>query len=84
MNSLVTGKINIDNPDGAKLAQELGVLEQGIPNVQLFAGRVRETIMAGDILAYKQLSKKVRTHMNALTRRDDGFFLKQSTAFLGA
>jgi thioredoxin-like negative regulator of GroEL len=84
MKSLVLGKVNIDIPEGAKLADKLGVLEQGIPNVQLFAGSMRETIMAGDLLSPKQISKKVRQHMNALTRRDDGFYLKQATAYLGA
>jgi thioredoxin-like negative regulator of GroEL len=35
--SMKTGKINIDNKDGLKIAEKLGVLEEGIPNVQLLA-----------------------------------------------
>merc|ERR1719198_2632352 len=31
-----TFKVNIDKPGGQALAEELGVLENGIPNVQLF------------------------------------------------
>ena len=33
--SMKTGKINIDNKEGLKIAQKLGVLDEGIPNVQL-------------------------------------------------
>lgn len=35
--SIKTGKINIDNKDGLKIAEKLGVLDEGIPNVQLMA-----------------------------------------------
>ena len=31
-----TGKINIDQKEGMKLAEELGVLSEGIPNVRVF------------------------------------------------
>merc|ERR1719453_2963821 len=33
-----TYKVSIDKPDGVALAQDLGVLEKGIPNVQLYLG----------------------------------------------
>lgn len=34
--AIATGKINIDNKAGLKIAEELGVLEDGVPHVRLF------------------------------------------------
>ena len=34
--SILSGKINIDKKDGMKLAEQLGVLEDGVPHVKLF------------------------------------------------
>lgn len=36
--SLSCGKINIDDKFGTALAQKLGVLDQGLPNIQLITG----------------------------------------------
>jgi thioredoxin-like negative regulator of GroEL len=36
MKSIATAKINIDNKGGMEIAKELGVLEEGIPNIRLF------------------------------------------------
>ena len=41
------GKVNIDTPAGMELAQELGVLEEGLPHVKLFAGKLRSTTSCG-------------------------------------
>jgi hypothetical protein len=40
---LFTGKINIDDQAGMKLADSLGVLEEGLPNIRLFASRDKGT-----------------------------------------
>jgi thiol-disulfide isomerase/thioredoxin len=34
---IVTGKISIDNKAGLKVAEELGVLEDGVPHVRMFS-----------------------------------------------
>jgi hypothetical protein len=34
--AIATGKINIDNKAGLKIAEELGVLDDGVPHVRLF------------------------------------------------
>ena len=39
--------------------------------------------MAGELITYKQLTKKIKQVTSSLTRRDDGFFLKQAPAYLG-
>lgn len=37
--SISTGKVNIDKKENMKLAQDLGVLDEGLPNVRLFHRR---------------------------------------------
>ena len=42
------GRINIDKKEGLKLAQNVGVLDNGIPNIQLMKGKTQDiTIMRG-------------------------------------
>lgn len=36
LKSFKTGKINIDTKEGVALAQRLGVLDEGIPNIQFY------------------------------------------------
>eukprot|EP01041_Mallomonas_annulata_P001444 gene1444-2780_t len=79
LKSIATGKINIDDKAGMNIAKKLGVLEQGLPNIQLFKGNGKSvTILAGDDASPKQLLSKIKTHVKDLTRRDDGFYLKNS------
>ena len=80
--SMVTAKINIDTPEGLRIAQDLKVLDEGIPSVQLFASSSRETMMAGDILPHKALMKKIKSSTSHLSRRDDGLLIKQAPAFI--
>jgi thioredoxin-like negative regulator of GroEL len=37
--AIATGKINIDNKAGLKIAEELGVLDDGVPHVRLFKAK---------------------------------------------
>jgi thiol-disulfide isomerase/thioredoxin len=39
LKSIKNGKINIDSSEGMKLAQKLGVLDEGIPNIQFYSKR---------------------------------------------
>lgn len=96
--------MNIDTPEGMKIAQEQGIslplplplplslttyliykgiLDEGIPSVQLYASSKRETLMAGDLITHKLLMKKIKQSTSHLTRRDDGIFAKHVPAFLG-
>jgi len=46
-----TGKVSIDNETGLNLAKSLGVLDQGLPNIQLFKDRGKEnglSVLAGN------------------------------------
>jgi hypothetical protein len=36
---LPVGKINIDEQNGMKLAESLGVLDEGLPNIRLFTAK---------------------------------------------
>jgi len=51
--SIVTGKIDIDSKEGMQLAKRLGVLDQGIPNVQLYYSKNKPgiSILAGKIFS---------------------------------
>lgn len=43
-----SGKVNIDVAENLRLAEKLGVLDEGVPNIQLFASKKkRDTIMSG-------------------------------------
>ena len=46
---MVTGKIDIDTKSGMSVAQKLGVLEKGIPNIQLYSSKTKPgiTILSG-------------------------------------
>jgi thiol-disulfide isomerase/thioredoxin len=37
LKSIATTKVNIDTKEGMEIAKELGVLEEGIPNLRLFS-----------------------------------------------
>jgi thiol-disulfide isomerase/thioredoxin len=75
---VATGKINIDKAEGSDLAEKLGVLDEGLPNIRLFGGSPSGvSIFKGDgegtvtaILA------KIRQNLTRLTKRDDGYFVK--------
>jgi hypothetical protein len=61
-----------------KIAQNMNVLDAGIPAVVMFSkeGGEMENIMAGDLLSYEAIMKKVKNNTHHLERSKDGFFLK--------
>jgi len=74
--SAIVAKIDIDNPDGLAIAQSTGALEQGIPAVAVFASKTSHFVMGGELKTKKQLLAEVRSKVGGLSRRDDGFYIK--------
>jgi len=73
-----TAHVYIDDADGQKIAEKLGVLEAGIPNVQLYTTSQPKTIMAGEVKTSKFLRKKIAPLVKGLKKRDsDGVFIKK-------
>lgn len=75
--TVATAKINIDDKEGMAIAQSLGVLEEGIPNVSLFATKSRQAIVKGDVIPAKQVIQLVNKFTSGLDHRDDGALLRQ-------
>jgi thiol-disulfide isomerase/thioredoxin len=71
-----TAHVMIDSPEGNKLATKLGVLEAGIPNVQLYTTEKPVTLLAGDVSTAKKLRKQIFSKVKQLTKDDSGVFLK--------
>eukprot|EP00602_Paraphysomonas_sp_CaronLab_P001234 CAMPEP_0185022588 /NCGR_PEP_ID=MMETSP1103-20130426/5287_1 /TAXON_ID=36769 /ORGANISM="Paraphysomonas bandaiensis, Strain Caron Lab Isolate" /LENGTH=116 /DNA_ID=CAMNT_0027554715 /DNA_START=128 /DNA_END=478 /DNA_ORIENTATION=- len=75
--SLKTGKINIDDKDGLAVAQKLGVLDEGIPNVQLYASKgTSVSIVKGEVVSEKTVMRELKSRVRGLSRSDDGFYMK--------
>ncbi len=80
MKSILTGKVNIDETEGAALAKKLGVLDEGLPNIRLF-NKVGDSkgvsIMNGDsMLTAKAIMSNVRNNVLGYKKRDDGYMIK--------
>mmetsp|Transcript_7771 Transcript_7771/g.13084 ORF Transcript_7771/g.13084 Transcript_7771/m.13084 type:complete len:142 (-) Transcript_7771:155-580(-) len=74
--SIESGKINIDSKEGLAVAQRLGVLDEGLPNIRLFDAQQSSSIMAGDAKPAKELMALLKKKIKGLSRRDDGYYLK--------
>ena len=81
LKSIATAKVNIDTPEGMKIAQsQKGLLEDGIPAVRLFASKssVSVGIVKGEVKKSKEVVAAIRAKVSHLNRRDDGMFLKSA------
>ena len=79
MKRINTGQVNIDEPNGMKIAQKLGALEKGIPHVMLFhLGGVSKgkTLLAGEIKAAKFIQTAVRDMLTEHHIDEDGIYVK--------
>ena len=85
LGSVVTSKINIDEKDGMDLAQKIGVLDEGLPNIRLFSSSKADvankgvSIMPGTEMSPKEIWGKLKDSVKDLTKRDDGFYLKSNS-----
>ena len=62
------GMVGIDQKEGMDLANALGILEEGIPNVRLFsrANRNGLKIMPGEMYSKTQLLESIQSHLATL------------------
>ena len=79
-----TRHVYIDDEEGQKIAQELGVLDAGIPNVQLYVSGQATTLLAGEVKTSKFLRKKIAPAVKSLKKNDEGVFLKKGKGAVAA
>merc|ERR1712096_343976 len=76
-----TAKVDIDDSQGMQLAEEIGVLEQGIPNVRIFhdLGTTGITLLDGSVTDFPSssaLKRQALNHLKGHTKSSDGGYLK--------
>ena len=79
MPDLMKTKVNIDQKGGMEVAQFMGALEEGLPNVRLITTQdgKSEGIVKGDVLPYKKIMHMTSARLSNLPRRGGvGMFLK--------
>jgi thioredoxin-like negative regulator of GroEL len=76
------GSVDIDDAGGKALAEKLGIMDEGIPNLKLVHVRgsdlkaVSVTLVKGDAPSARQLRKKLKPLIKGLQKDGDGKFLK--------
>jgi thiol-disulfide isomerase/thioredoxin len=70
------GQVMIDGKEGMDLAMELGVMDQGIPNVQVCATDGCKSVMGGDALSAGVLKGKISQLTEGLVADADGVLQK--------
>lgn len=71
MRSIATAKVNIDEKGGMAVAQAMGALEDGLPNIRLYHRKsngsnskdTAKAIVSGDILPYKKIMQNIRAEV---------------------
>eukprot|EP01135_Chromosphaera_perkinsii_P005491 Nk52_evm40s352 gene=Nk52_evmTU40s352 len=62
------GHVSVDGNDGIQIAQKIGALEEGLPNVKMFAKEIAESsdydgefhnIVLGEVKSFNELKKEV-------------------------
>lgn len=74
------GQVMIDGKEGMDLAMELGVMDQGIPNVQVCATESCQSVMGGNALSAGALKSKINEIVEGLTADSDGVLLKAGSS----
>lgn len=74
------GQINIDNPAGVDLAERVGALRSGIPNLLLFShhDQVTGVSLMKEFGRHQDLVQKIPQHISRLKRDDTGKHKKRS------
>ncbi len=75
INGVKIGRINIDKKEGLKLAQNVGVLDNGIPNIQLMKGKTQDiTIMRGidDLFDEQKLLSTINLNLKKMQSLGNG------------
>ena len=78
--NVATAKVNIDEEEGMKFAQKVGVLDEGLPNIRLFTSTAGNgiSVLPGMPEPYKKIMAKVKVHLSSVGKRDDGVYIKSS------
>ena len=78
---IATGKINIDKKEGLKVAEELGVLDDGVPHVRLFTKKGDRTgsvvVKSDSAFDFKKITGKINKMSHGLKKKKDGHFSKE-------
>lgn len=79
---IITGKINIDDKAGLKIAQELGVLDDGVPHIRIFnrkSDKVGMPILKSDSsTVYEDVMKSIKKHVkNQKSEELSGIYVKK-------
>lgn len=76
---IASGRVSIDDKAGMDIAESLGVLDKGLPNIQLYTGKEKVTIVAGgDSPPTSELVAKIKPYISGFVQRGDGYYLKYS------
>lgn len=79
--SIATAKVNIDEDEGMTLAESLGVLDEGLPNIRLFnslSNKNGVSILPGMPEPYKVVFGRIKGNLSGMSKRDDGLLLKRA------
>lgn len=78
---IATGKINIDKKEGLKVAEDLGVLEDGVPHVRIFTKKGDKkgsvVVKSDSAFDYKKITDKINKMSHGLKKKSDGHFSKE-------
>lgn len=80
---VVFGAVNIDTKSGNQLAKELGVLDEGLPNVRIFTSRDADDkgvscLKHPEQATHKHVQASIRKGIMGLQKNEGGFYLKQA------
>eukprot|EP01031_Cornospumella_fuschlensis_P038978 gene38978-47417_t len=78
--TLVKGQVNIDTQEGMALAEKVGALNEGIPNLRIFAKKgdtKGKSLLPEDLSnAMEKVAKSIRPYVQGLQKRADGIAIK--------
>jgi len=84
-NTVKFGQVIIEDEKAMSLAEELGVLDAGIPSVLIFDGANEQgtSFVSGELKTSSILVKELESHFTQFAKDDDGFHLKQKKGGTG-
>ena len=78
---MITGKINIDDKAGLKIAQDLGVLDDGVPHIRIFnkkSDNIGTPILKSDSPSgYDDVMKMIKKNVKSQKSEESGIYIKK-------
>lgn len=79
---IITGKINIDDKAGMKIAQELGVLDDGVPHIRIFSRKSDQVgipiLKSDSSTGYEDVMKSIKKHVKTQKSEElSGIYVKK-------